>query len=197
MKEAFYLLTLTILFGCSNEKKTSQSDKVDTVQTNVATSTSQPAEAVPNKPAAKRAASPLVTTWTYENKSDKIGGTVSRASVTSPDSLKFGFPYEAGSTATLTIRKRDDNTTLFLRVSNGQFNRSFQGGNARIRFDSEPAATYTFSAAANGSANVIFFDDVQKLIRKIKASKKMVIDVEFYAQGTRQIEFKTAGLTWK
>lgn len=197
MKEAFYLLTLIILFACSNEKKTSQSDKVDTVQTNVATSTSQPAEAVPNKPAAKREASPLVTTWTYENKSDKIGGTVSRASVTSPDSLKFGFPYEAGSTATLTIRKRDDNTTLFLRVSNGQFNRSFQGGNARIRFDNEPAATYAFSAAANGSANVIFFDDVQKLIRKIKASKKMVIDVEFYAQGNRQIEFRTAGLTWK
>ena len=197
MKQAFYLLSLIIFFSCSNEKKSSQSAEVDTAQTNVATSHSKLAEAVSGKPATKRVASPLATTWVYENKSDKIGGTVSRASITSPDSLKFGFPYADGSTATLSIRKRDDNTTLFLRVSNGQFNRSFQGGNARIRFDSEPAATYSFSAAANGSANVIFFDAVQKLIKKIKASRKMVIDVEFYAQGNRQIEFRTAGLKWR
>jgi outer membrane murein-binding lipoprotein Lpp len=197
MKKAFYILSLITLFGCSNEKKSTQSAKVDTVQTNVATSPSQTAKAISEKPAAKRTAFPLATTWVYENKSDKIGGTVAKASITSPDSLKFGFPYADGSTATLSIRKRDGSTTLYLRVSNGQFNRSFQGGNARIRFDSEPAATYTFSAAANGSANVIFFDEVKKLIKKIKASRKMIIDVDFYAQGTRQIEFRTAGLTWK
>ncbi|WP_240163775.1 hypothetical protein [Spirosoma taeanense] len=134
--------------------------------------------------------------WTYEERADQTGSRVYKASITSPDVLQFGFPYAGGSTAMLTIRKRDESTNVYLEVSKGQFNRSFEGGNARIRFDGKPAQSYSFSAAENGRANIIFFDAEQKLINQMKAARTMVIEIGFYAQGTRQISFNTAGLKW-
>lgn len=96
----------------------------------------------------------------------------------------------------LTIRHKDELTYLYLEVSKGQFNRTFQGGEARIAFDGKSPNTYSFSAAENGRANIIFFDDEAKLIAKMKAAQKMRIDVDFYAQGKRSIEFNTASLAW-
>ncbi|SOD81542.1 hypothetical protein [Spirosoma fluviale] len=135
--------------------------------------------------------------WTYEKKVvDKAGNTVHKASITSPTPLTFSFPYAGGSVATLTIRRKNDESLLYLEISRGQFNRTFQGGNARIAFDNKPARNYSFSAAENGRANIIFFDDATKLISQMKNAQKMTINVEFYAQGRRTIDFSTANLTW-
>ena len=98
--------------------------------------------------------------------------------------------------ATLTIRKRDNSTTIYVQVSKGQFNRSYQGGTARIRFDGKPPVPYSFSAAENGSATIIFFDSAQALIDRMKRADNMVVDVEFHGQGYRQIAFTIADLTW-
>jgi len=196
MRKIIHVLSLLTFFSCSNEKKPTQSTAADPIQATVDTGHASTPEVVPNKPDATSIPPANAGKWTYESTTDKDGNPVYKASNTALDSLKFGFPYAAGSTATLTIRKRASSTTVYLQVSNGQFNRSFQGGQARIRFDNQPASQYAFSAAENGSANVIFFDEAGKLIDRLKASKKMVIDVEFYAQGSRQIAFRTANLTW-
>lgn len=134
--------------------------------------------------------------WRYEKTTDNEGRSVQKASTMSPNLLEFEFPYNGGSTATLTLRKRADDTHVYIQVSKGQFNRSFQGGQARVRFDGKAPVLYSFSAAENGSANVIFFDADQKLINQMKTARNMVVDVEFAGQGKRQITFRTAGLTW-
>ncbi|GAB3990837.1 hypothetical protein GCM10028807_18900 [Spirosoma daeguense] len=136
------------------------------------------------------------TTWQYSETKDNEGRNVYKASITSPKLLEFEFPYEGGSVATLTIRKRENDIHVYIQVSKGQFNRSFQGGKARIRFDKKPAVTYGFSAAENGSANVIFFDSEKSLIKQLKMARTMVVDAEFAGQGTRQIVFQTANLNW-
>ncbi len=135
-------------------------------------------------------------TWVYTKTADQTGKAVEKASVTSPDVLKLGFPYEGGATATLTIRRTTNGTTLYIQVSQGQFNSSYQGGSARIRFDNQPWGTYAYSPAANGTGTTIFFDATDPLIRKIKASRTMAVDVAFNGQGRRQVTFKTAGLRW-
>ena len=191
MKKTMHILCVFALLSCSNEKKSTQSAATDTLHI--------PLDAPVNTgldKTAPKAALANAGKWMYENKVDKDGNSVYKASTLSPDSLKFSFPYQAGSTATLIIRKRASNTTFYLQVSNGQFNRSFQGGQARIRFDNQPATTYAYTAAENGSANIIFFDATQKLIDQLKNARKMSIDIEFYSQGNRQIEFSTAGLIW-
>ena len=166
------------------------------VQVPKAASPPKTTNAVPEKPVLKQVNGTQYVKWRYEKKVNQDGQTTVKASITSPAILQFGFPYTGGSTVTLTLRKRDKTTTVYLQVANGQFNRSFQGGSVRIRFDGEPAVTYAYSAAENGSATVIFFDEADKFIRQIKTAKKTVITVSFYAQGNRQIEFRTAGLEW-
>lgn len=196
MKAFFYALSLLTLFACSGKEKSGRLTVADSVETTSASSPAQPVGGSSSNPASKKPTTIIVTKWLYEKTIDKAGRTVYKASINSPNLLQFGFPYAGGSTATLTIRKRDSDTHVYLHVSKGQFNRSFQGGNANIRFDGNPARSYAFSAAENGSANIIFFDSEQKLIDKMKAARKMIVDIEFYAQGKRQIEFEIADLTW-
>lgn len=197
MNNLLYVISLLTLCACSGKEKSSRANPVDSVETTVTSRSTKPTEASPEQPTPKSGAAVQAGTWRYEKTMDQEGHTVYKASITSPALLEFGFPYAGGSTATLTIRKRDSGTTVYLQMSKGQFNRSFQGGSARIRFDQNSPGTYSFSAAENGSANIIFFDAAEKLIDRIKQSQKMVIDVEFYAQGKRQIEFRTADLIWK
>lgn len=138
------------------------------------------------------ATSPDAGRWIYEETS-----TGYKAFTVSPDVLNFKFPYEGGSTATLTLRRRSGETHVYIEVSKGQFNRSFQSGTARVRFDNQPAVSYPLVAAANGRANILFFANEQQLIDQLKKARTMVVTVEFAGQDTRDITFGTANLRWK
>ncbi len=191
MKNLFLAGCLILVVACSDKKKLGKTSTIDTVGIPVGITTEPTTERSASTPSAAQ-----IPAWRYEKTVDREGRPVHKASIVSPTRLQFDFPYAGGSTATLTIRKRENDTHVYLTVSNGQFNRSFQGGHARVRFDSRPPATFGFSAAENGSANVIFFDSEQALIGQLKASQKMIVDVEFAGQNKRQIEFRTAGLRW-
>lgn len=195
MKTLLYALSLLFFISCSGNEKSAQTKAVDSTKVSV-DSHAQPVGASSTKPVANNGVMAGSRAWHYEKRVDQEGRTVYKASIISPTLLEFDFPYNGGSTATLVIRKRADDTHVYIQVSKGQFNRSFQGGRARVRFDGSAPMTYSFSAAENGSANVIFFDVEQALINKMKASRNMVVDVEFAGQGNRQIAFKTAGLIW-
>lgn len=134
--------------------------------------------------------------WTYEKTVDKTGRTVYQASVISANLVKFEYPYQGGSSATLTIRTSSDGPYVAIEVANGQFNQSFQAGTARVRFDGKPPVTYPLSAAANGRANIVFFGSVPRLINHIKAARNTLVQVRFEGQPARQIQFRTAGLRW-
>ena len=194
MKSLRYFLALLTLFSCSGKEKATQTNATELAKAIPTTEPSPPVAALPEKSAPTTKAEAGI--WRYEKTVDKAGRTVYKASTVSPNLLEFSFPYAGGSTATLTIRKRDSSIHVYIQVSKGQFNRSFQGGKARVLFDQNPPIASSFSAAENGSANIIFFDSEQALITKIKAAKKMTVDVDFEGQGKRQIEFQTADLTW-
>lgn len=134
--------------------------------------------------------------WTYSSTSDKFKGTVHKASILSPTRLEFAYPYSGGSTATLTVRQKDNTLHIYVEVSKGQFNRSFQGGNALIAFDNAPAKNYPLLAAANGRANIVFLDADKRFIDRLKRSARMLMTMEFQGQGKHQLAFRTAGLRW-
>ncbi|MBD2751422.1 hypothetical protein [Spirosoma validum] len=195
MKVLLYVLSLLTVVACSGNEKSTQNKAADSINTSVNTAT-RPVDALPDKPTPQNGAVAGSNAWHYEKKVDKEGRTVYKASIISPTLLEFDFPYNGGSTATMTIRKRETDTHVYIQVSKGQFNRSFQEGKARVRFDGGPPMTYAFLAAENGSANIVFFNSEQTLINKMKAARNMVVDVEFAGQGKRQITFKTTGLKW-
>ncbi|GAB3794543.1 hypothetical protein GCM10028819_08540 [Spirosoma humi] len=198
MKRLIYALSLLSVLSCTDKKKATGQEKASTLVTQRAadSASSRLNEPSSPKPGQQSRAVADVTTWTYEKSIGKDGSTVYKAALVSPTVLNFGFPYTGGSTATLTLRHTHNSTYTYLEISNGQFNRSFQGGNASIRFDGKPPVRYSLSAAENGRANIVFFDSAQKLISQMKGARKMIVDVEFEGQGKRHIEFTTRGLVW-
>lgn len=132
------------------------------------------------------------TGWQYE----KTGDTALKATLSSENLPQFPYPFAGGSVVTLGIRKKDEDTYVYLEVSKGLFTRSFQSGRARVQFDTQSPVTYTLTAAANGRANIVFFNSEQKLINQIKASKTMIVRTEFAGQPTIEARYKTAGLRW-
>lgn len=190
------LLVLLTLLSCAEKPENMSSAKTDAGPT---LSPSTAAQSLTTKPPVGGLATQSgrkASTWQYAQTTDAAGAPAYKASLVSPDQLVFGFPYEGPATVLLTIRQRNGNTHVYLEVTNGQFNRSFQGGKLPVRFDGKPPIVYAFSAAANGRGNIIFFDAERELIEALKQARTMVVAVDFESQGKRQLSFPVAGLRW-
>ena len=137
--------------------------------------------------------------WTYSEKEDKMTSSQTHyAEIEANEVLRFGFPYDGGSTATLTLRtKNKSNKDIYLRISKGQFKSDSGGGSVKIRFDDNTAKNYSYSEASDGSSDIIFLNNVNSITEKLKKSKVVLIQVEFYQEGLRTIEFYTEGLNWE
>ena len=137
------------------------------------------------------------TNWNYSEEVDKMTSKkVLYASITAKEELEFEFPYNGGSVASLTIRRKDGANDIYLRVSKGQFNSTFDGGQVRMKFDQKDPKKYSFSPASDASTDVIFLNATKDIISKLRSSKTLIIETEFFNEGLRQIEFDIAGFTW-
>lgn len=192
MNRLLSVITLLTLASCSGEKRETRPIRAEQGAT-----TTQPSNDSASKPALKNQVPVRAGEWVYEKVSDQqTGHTIYKASVVATNQLQFEYPYTGRSTATLTIRSRENDPQVYIEVSKGQFNRSFQGGRARIRFNGRSPVTYSLSAAANGRANIVFFDSPAKFIGLLKTARTTFIQVEFEGQPVRPISFRTAGLQW-
>ena len=190
-------IVVTVGIGCSDNEKASQTNQSNSGRATPETSPTATRSAPASGTALATTEPAEATTWTYENRVEAENEPIThRASVTSPTRLQFGFPYTGGSTVRLGIREREGDALVSLHVKNGVFNRSFEGGNIQIRFDNGPPITYPYAAAENGSATVIFLDKPGAIIRKLKSSRSVVVNLDFYNQGNRQFTFNTANLRW-
>lgn len=192
MKFVVFAGSLLVIISCSKREKGTAAVRADTVSTSVMARPDS-LRANPSQPTDRVLAQAI---WQYEKTVDGSGGPVYKGSLTAANKLRFAYPYTGGSTATLTIRTGNTGTNIYVEVSNGQFNRSFQGGTARVRFDGKPPVTYSLSAAANGRANIVFFDEADGFVERIRTARTVSIQVEFPGQRVQKIEFSTAGLRW-
>ncbi|MDB5240354.1 MAG: hypothetical protein JWP57_979 [Spirosoma sp.] len=185
---------LLVLASCAGPKKETSPSRPDAESSTVAVSSD-----TINKQSTRLStdrSKAQATRWRYEKTTDRTGNPVYKASLLSSNVLQFPYPYTGGSTATLGIRKGNESTYVSIEVSNGQFNRSFQAGSALVRFDGQAPITYSLSAAANGRANIVFFDKASALIKRLKTAKDVTMQVKFPGQTTQTIKFRSAGLQW-
>lgn len=136
------------------------------------------------------------TGWQYQETAEPSAGTTYKASLNATNLIQLPYPYAGGSVVTLTIRTRSGTTTAYLSVSKGLLAPSFQGGKALIRFDAGKPVTYALSAAANGRGNLLFFDDAQRLIRQLRSSKTLTLELKVIGQNVNEVTFPLAGLNW-
>lgn len=136
--------------------------------------------------------------WQYSEDEDKMTSkTTYFAQVKAKELLLFGSPYDGGSIATLVLRNKGRVNNVYFSVSKGQMlTRTYESTSYRIRFDDKPMKRYSFTAPSDGSSNLAFIDEANAFIAKAKKSKKVIIEIEFYQEGLRAIEFDVSNLNW-
>lgn len=165
---------LTSIFSCSDKTKSAPNE------------TSETTVEVAEQPAIK---------WEYINDVDKMTGLETKqAQIEANEQLQFEFPYDGGSTATLCIRKKGSQKDVMLAISKGQFITNVTGGQVMVKFDNDKPISFSTSQPSDYSSDMIFIGSESKFIKRLKSADRVIIETEFFNEGTRQIEFDTKGL---
>jgi hypothetical protein len=140
----------------------------------------------------------LIYSWIYEESEDKMGSKVKTAQIQANEKLYFSSPYEGGSFATLTLRKKGRQTDVYFQVSQGQIIVDSSGGTkCRVRFDQQAPQTFYLDPPSDYSSETVFLRPVSSFIKQLKKSKKVVLEIIFHDEGSHQIEFNVSDLKWQ
>jgi len=136
--------------------------------------------------------------WIYETQEDKINDSkIYFAHVDANELLDFKFPYDGGVTASILLRKWNNKTEAMLTITKGQFMpNTMENHRIKVKFDNEKAESYLYTDPSDGSSTIAFISNAKKFISKLKNSKVVIVECEFFEEGTRTMEFKTDGLKW-
>lgn len=178
---AFSIITFLFFSISSGDKKSEPSN--ETTETKEASNSSKPKE---------------VDNWKYSESEDKMDGIKHYfASNISTNEIEFDFPYHGGSTLDIVIRNSKNKNEVILAISKGQFMLSIDGSESvKVKFDDEKSETYSYNSAKDASSDVIFLNNSSKFIKKLKASKKVMIESTFFDAGNKIFEFNVEGLVW-
>jgi hypothetical protein len=137
--------------------------------------------------------------WAYSDYKDEMRGTETRmARLTSENSIDLEFPYGEQSGVLTVQRDPKAGLDVVLSVEKGQILcDSFTENYLSAKFDGGPIQNYKCSGASDGSSNYGFVKGPNSFLKKLKASKRVVIEAEFFQRGRQQFVFETAGLDWK
>lgn len=138
--------------------------------------------------------------WTYKSNKDPITLIVGHTADTkSLKPLKFNFPYGINYMYMRLHYTGYQTNSVALFLNSGQIN-STEKNRLPIRFyvkDSTYVRDYEYSFPTDGSSDYIFIENADNLIYRLKESKKIVCELEFYHNGTQTFEFNVSGLKWE
>lgn len=138
--------------------------------------------------------------WTYTEDHDAMRGSTAKfAMLNSENEVRFDFPYNGGSTGSITVRRRtQDGLQVMIGVDKGQFMcNSFSGTSINVKFDDGPIQRFNCTDTSSGEANTIFLTNPRRFLTALKASEKVIVEAEFYQHGPAQFTFDTTGLEFE
>jgi len=134
--------------------------------------------------------------WVYGGNTDKMDGKVTKYAYTdSTNSVSMKFPYQGGTKATIVVFN-DKNVKIML--GKGQIQCS-SGCVLRVKFDDNKPETVYANESSDYDSKVIWLnrfeydDSAIRFIKKLKASKKVMIEINVYQEGSPVWEFNVAG----
>lgn len=138
----------------------------------------------------------IINSWEYSEYVDDISGKPYKtAYVVSNNVHELDFPYEGETNASLIIRDQPKyGKEILFRVNQGQMTCQYDNCYINIRFDDGPVIKNNVGQPSDNSATVYFLSNYKKIIKNIKTSKKMFVEVVFYNQGSRTFDFNIADL---
>lgn len=179
--------------GTGASVRTAQGDGIahpsQAAQSITSEATSALAESTPLPPTSK---------WIYEGKFDSMRGAMTRfADLQSENELDFAFPYSGGAHVFIHLQDRAGQIGAMLVVEKGQFIcNSLAEGTVAAKFDDGAIQHFTCAGTADGRTNVIFIHPAKRFVAALRKSHSALIEAQFFQEGSRQIDFETAGLKW-
>lgn len=180
------IIAIVLLMSCSNQKSKESKPAVKEQSSNQEISAP---DSIPDKP----------YNWDYKETVDKMDNTKTFFAInTSPTILNFQSPYNGGSSFMLVVRSTGKEKDVYIKVSQGQFISNLMDDRiVRVKFDEEKPFSISYATPTDGSSDFIFLRSESKLLEKLKTSKKMLLECEFFQEGRKQIDFNVEGLVFQ
>lgn len=140
-----------------------------------------------------------VSNWSYDRRRDEVrNGDVLTASISSENSANLEFPYQGDNYLNLTIRKHPEyGLDVIIRVDKGQIlcHSYSEPCSGTMNIDGR-TERLTFFESADNDSSVVFASYPAALIKKLKNSNSVIIELPFFQNGNVQFKFKSKGLEW-
>jgi hypothetical protein len=179
------ILMLTLLSCKQTEKKYTfeEQQQIDSIKNSIM------------KEAEKKAYKEEINGWKYETKINKMTGSKDKfCSVQSNESLDLSFPYEGVNYGTLTVRRMDGEIDILISIMKGQIYGGYENEYFKARFDDGKQITFSYITPSDNSSETIFVENRTKFLKKLKMSKKVLIQIPLHQNGNQILEFNTSGL---
>lgn len=161
-------------------------------------------------PNAKPAASPSpvskdeppsapASNWTYDTSKDEMRGGVERyASLDAENTVKLDFPYGEQRGRVLIRQSPRFGFDIMVGVPSGQIMcNSYSNSYLSVKFDDGPVQRFGCTDASDGTNNMVFIESEKAFLAKLKKSKRMMVEAEFFQNGLQQFTFNTENLEWE
>ncbi|MEG9532522.1 hypothetical protein [Mannheimia indoligenes] len=140
--------------------------------------------------------------WEYSEQKDEMRNSSTYYAINiSLNEVQFDFPYQGGSNAFITLRKdKEFGDDIIIGVSKGQFNSCIRNCKIAVKFDDEKVENYTVVGNNSFTNDTLFLSgnkSIKKFADKLKTSKKVVVELDFFQRGREQFSFSIEGLDWK
>lgn len=134
--------------------------------------------------------------WEYSNSvvDEMSGKPTKRASLKSQNTHDLGFPYQGGTYGEIVVRQSPRfGNDIFFEINSGQLLCHSDDCHVIIKFDEDQPQRIAAKGSSDYRSTVLFLSGYKKLVTKIKHSKKVIIEAEFYKEGLRSFEFGVSG----
>lgn len=137
----------------------------------------------------------LARLWERNESVDVMTGKpVVTVSNTSSNSFVMDFPHRGIHHAYIQVRKHPRyGTDVLITVDDGQLNCTYGDCQITVRFDELKPTSFSVTEPSDHSHNAWFIDDKGRFIQSLSKSKKVAVELQFYRQGTRALQFETTG----
>lgn len=137
--------------------------------------------------------------WEYSTQKDEMRGAESRfAQLTGSNTITLDFPYGEQRGQMMLRQSPQHGFDILVGVQSGQIMcNSFTNSHVNVKFDDGPIQRYRCLDASDGTSNMVFVQGAKGFLAKLKKSKKVIVEAEFFQNGIQQLTFDTTNLEWE
>ncbi len=126
------------------------------------------------------------------------GGESRFASLDAENTINLDFPYGEQRGQILIRDSAKFGFDILVGVPSGQvLCNSFQDTYLSVKFDNGGIERFGCTDASDGTNNMVFLNSEKRFLEKLKKSKKLIVEAEFFQNGVQQMTFDTANLDWE